>query len=427
MQISHVLRLREYESATIGDRWDADQKIVANRDVAALESLQRRSTGRIFAIGRRSIKAQNYVGTVSVGARTIEVLPKTDQDTTETRRRLVEMLAIAGLLPYREADVVAQAGRSRTVLDAYMAIYLDHLTKEWRRGQIANYRKVDRNRNCFKGKLLFGEQIRRNLIHAERFYNRCDEFSADVPPSQLLKAGIQVCRRFASGQSIRRDALSLLMEFDDISDVRFEPADLPRITIDRQSARFDPLLRLAKQLILGQTPNQSGPDETFSLLFDMNAVFEAYIAGLMRQLVCPPRNEVKSPVRGRHLLVRGTTGRFNLIPDIGIYSGRKPLCLIDTKWKLLNPTSTHQGVNQADMYQMYAYAKEYRCPLVILLFPKLGTLDSRVASYRIPPGDATSARIEVCAVDITKPPRAVASDLRELLGVFLLGELPAFA
>jgi len=411
----HVLPLREHESASIGPQWDVRRKIVTSRDVAALESIQAGSAGELISIRRRSIKAQQFVGTVSIGQRAIEVLPKIDRDTDTTRRRLVEMLAIARFLPFREAEIAAQASHAATVLDAFMKVYVDHLAFQWRRGRIANYRKQDRNRNCLKGKLLFQDQIRLNHLHPERFFTRCDEFIHDVPPSQLLKAGLHICRRHAVMNNIRRDAMALLMEFDGVSDIRFERPQLDNVSTDRRTDRFEPLIALAKRFVCSQSPDRPGSIQTYSLLFDMNAVFEAYIAALMRRLVCPPRYIGIAQVRGRHLLERGHQPKFRLIPDIGVYERRKLICLIDTKWKLLDASASHEGVSQADMYQMYAYAKEYESPLIILLFPRHTDFQQQVATYRVPPADAASPRIEVCTVDVGRTPYEVAKELRELL------------
>ena len=415
----NVLTLREYEQATIGESWIVARKEITPRDAVALEMVQASMAGDVVSVGRRAVKAQNFVGTISLGRRTIEVLPKIDRDTSSTRQRLVEMLAVARTLPFRESAVSAQSSKVVSVLDAFMRVYLDHLTVEWRRGRIANYRKTDRNRTCLKGKLLFADQIRRNLLHPERFYTRCDEFIHDVPPCQLLKAGLQVCRRFAAMHAIRRDAMSLLMEFDGVSDVSFQRSQLSAIQTDRRSERFSPLISLAKRFVSEETPDRTGSDETYSLLFDMNAVFESYIAALMRRVVCPPELTGVPQVKKKHLLIRGTAKKFRLLPDIGIYHGRKLLCLVDTKWKVLDRAKSHEGVVQADMYQMYAYAKEYDCPLVILLYPRHGDFGSHVASYRLPPADDRSPRIEVCTVDVSKTSKDVAAELKELVAELL--------
>ena len=215
--------------------------------------------------------------------------------------------------------------------------------------------------------------------------------------------------------NIRRDAMALLMEFDGVSDARFERPQLDNISTDRRTDRFAPLIALAKRFVSGQSPDRPGSMETYSLLFDMNKVFEAYIASLMRRLVCPPEYVGVGQVRRRHLLVKGHQPKFRLIPDIGVYQRQKLICLIDTKWKLLDRSTYHEGVSQADMYQMYAYAKEYECPLVILLYPRHADFQQRVATYRVPPADATLPRVVVCTVDVGRTPTEVANELRELL------------
>jgi 5-methylcytosine-specific restriction endonuclease McrBC regulatory subunit McrC len=75
----------------------------------------------------------------------------------------------------------------------------------------------------------------------------------------------------------------------------------------------------------------------------------------------------------------------------------------------------HEGVRQADMYQAYAYAKEFDCPCVVLLYPRYGDFGSHVASYRVRPGSDDSPRIEVRTVDITAPTADVTRELGQLL------------
>lgn len=412
---SKVLTLREYEKAEIGATWDAASKVVAERDVALLERLQQRTGQEIFEIGRRTIKARNYVGTISLGERVIEVLPKTDLNNDQTRQRLLEMLAVAQLIPFREVEIATQANRRSTLLDVFMSVYLSHLTTQWRRGRTANYRKVDANHNCLKGKLLFGENLRKNVAHAERFYTRWDTFTVDVPLSQTLKLATQVCRRHAMQHSIQQDALSLLMEFDEVSDVRFSPQQLSLIHTDRQTSRFSSVLTLGKSLILGESPDRTATTSTFSLIFDMNVVFERYIAQVMKLAMVLGDRHASAQVGGKHLLSRNGKGKFRLIPDIGIYENRKLICLVDTKWKLLDRSKSHDGVSQADMYQMYAYAREFRCSRVILLFPATDNVSERIATYELDETDGVLREIEVWTIDVSETSRITVNALQSLV------------
>ena len=61
------------------------------------------------------------------------------------------------------------------------------------------------------------------------------------------------------------------------------------------------------------------------------------------------------------MTVRDGKRKFLLRPDVAVRHGRHFAILIDTKWKLLDPAKPHEGVRQSDMYQAYAYAREFDC------------------------------------------------------------------
>ncbi len=50
--------------------------------------------------------------------------------------------------------------------------------------------------------------------------------------------------------------------------------------------------------------------------------------------------------------------------------------MIDTKYKLLNQYDRKLGVSTADFYQMYAYARRFACPRVVLLYPQTAALST---------------------------------------------------
>ena len=49
--------------------------------------------------------------------------------------------------------------------------------------------------------------------------------------------------------------------------------------------------------------------------------------------------------------------------------------MFDTKWKILSNGSSNYGIQQTDMYQMYAYHKKYDAKCVTLLYPKTELID----------------------------------------------------
>jgi len=234
-----------------------------------------------------------------------------------------------------------------------------------------------------------------------------------------------VCRHHAVAESTRRSAVDLLAEFEGISDVAFTAGELDMIAFDRRTARFGPLITLAKLLLVGSVPDRPGQGATYGLVFDMNVVFERYIGIQLRRVLSSPARTVRLQVSGRCLLRRGQQRRFRLKPDVAVHEGGDLVCLLDTKWKQLNSHRPHDGVSQSDMYQMYAYGKEYDCTVVILLYPQTDKYSRHVATYQHNPGEPGSPRIEVCTVDVRRLTAAgagvpVQTQLRELVDMLAL-------
>ena len=368
--------------------------------MAAIEKLQAGKRAAIFEISRRHLKAQNYVGTVCVEGHTIDVLPKVDTSDSETRGNLLAMLQIAGLVPTVDTGISPLAEADSSLLEMLLRTYVEKLRQEWRRGHIAGFLRIERNRPHLRGKLKLAEQVRRNLHHPWRLYTGADEFVEDVPLSRLLKLGLRVCSAQGTLDRTRRDAMQLLAEFDEVADSDLATEDLDRLRVDRQSSRFGPLVELAKMVVRGRVPDRIGGRETYSMAFDMNVVFERLIGNLLRRYSCPESLRVRLQVGGRALLRRGASGQFWLRPDVGLFRGSRAVCLLDTKWKRLDPKQPYDGVSQADMYQMYAYGKEFEAPIVIALYPREERLGAEVAAYRHPPGDPQAPRILISTVDV---------------------------
>jgi 5-methylcytosine-specific restriction enzyme subunit McrC len=96
-------------------------------------------------------------------------------------------------------------------------------------------------------------------------------------------------------------------------------------------------------------------------------------------------------------------------PNILIRRGGETVCVIDTKWKCLS-----DGIAQADVYQMIAYARLYRCPRLILLYPATQSdIGGRVGSRTLSPGperlDLANVRIEAGELEIRTSLRRLVS------------------
>ena len=72
--------------------------------------------------------------------------------------------------------------------------------------------------------------------------------------------------------------------------------------------------------------------------------------------------------------------------------------LLDTKWKLLDATDNKYGVKQEDMYQMLAYAHQYKCHNVVLIYPQNSNIADRAPVFETIIGEV---KIFIWTVDLS--------------------------
>jgi len=290
-----------------------------------------------------------------------------------------------------------------------MALYVTQLSEEWRRGPLRSYEPVIANRTALRGKLLIAPHLRTNVLRPANFLTQADVFAEDGPTTRTLKAALSLAQRTSVNHHTLRLAGQLLADFKDVG-LRRSPTCTPGL--GRGQQRFESLLALAELLLSSTAPQGAGAANTYSLLFDMNVIFERYIAALLRREVCPPAFVATAQASRSALLRRGGQPVFHLRPDVAIERDGRLVGLLDTKWKALEPGRSHHGVAQADLYQAYAYAREHDCACVVLLYPGAGGL---VDTYHLNPAAGPPARICVATVDLAKPHRLVARQLQDVL------------
>ena len=411
MVAANRIWMREFETIPIGDRWDSSARTISRVQAAAIDRLQAAQGKKLFEVGWKSLKASQWVGSLGVGRYCLDVIPKIDSpegvlSEGQSRNNLLYMLTRTRRVPFTEAEVSDLSDTGKPLITAVLETYIRHLAFEWRRGAIRRYISQEDNRPFLKGKLLFQEQLRHNLVQKQRFYTRTDEFSADNAISQLLKAALLRSQAGFLNLDTVEMARSLTAEMDEVELRDFSSQELDQIQVDRSIARFEKLVGLAKFILRDVAPSPGLGERIYSLMFDMNQVFEEFVAAEVRHVLLGSRFAVATQVSNRSLLRRDGKGKFYLRPDIVVFLNDQPTCVIDTKWKVLDPNRTYDKVSQADMYQMYAYGKEYRVPRTVLLYPRNREIDENVAQYQHwPDADDTVREISVHTVDVSRPMR----------------------
>lgn len=413
-------------SGTAPDRHFTRAQANALRAAAQAHPLANRYGSNILADHYAHIGAQQMVGVIAGKGCSLEILPKIDPESPEPdstiRHRLVHMLDIALGLKLGDGQAASMARQNETLLDILIRLFADRLLAEARRGLPRVYMGREEDLPALRGRLDVRRQFTALAVRPDRLACRFDSLEADTPLLRIMKACVILLRRHAcAAETIRRlDELRFLLA--DVSDV--SPRDLPwgQVRIDRTNQRWETLYGLARLFLKREwqaTHHDGSARQGVTLLFPMNDLFEAYIAALAKRALRGSELNVHSQGGGLFCLIEEGEGgrqRFQTKPDLLIKRGNQPVMVIDTKWKRIgrNPEDAKRGVAQADVYQMMAYARLYRCPETMLLYPHhpgLGAGQLGVA-YGMLGGNE---RLRVASVDTATGSGVVAAQLASLI------------
>jgi 5-methylcytosine-specific restriction enzyme subunit McrC len=381
--VSEPLTLFEHETKPVE---------LTARQLVQLDQLQRQLPEQVLQPVYRAdgwaLRAGQYVGVVRLGAHTIQILPKiyrspdTVAPTTragEATANLLHMLAYAGLVRVQESAIADLLSRESDWFEILTHLFASHLHEEWRRGPTRSYQTVEDELPLLKGKWRLSAQFRRP-DKAHRFAVAYDQFTIDIALNRILRFVVERLSRLTRSSVNARLLGELRGLLDDVSLVpAMTTADADRITFNRLNARYEPVLNLARLFLdNGALQTASGDTSLFAFVFDMNVIFEGFIAGFLhrhRGAAIPPELQpcaLAVQARGRQLHLARSEGHtlFRLKPDLLFRQGDTTRLIADTKYKRLDPADRKLGISTADFYQMFAYAQRYDCPRVVLVYPQ---------------------------------------------------------
>lgn len=371
-----VLRVSEYQSIREGKEFSAREATVTPEQFRQIERFNERYLVRhkvkVFQHGaRRTLIAQNFVGVIQLDSFQIEVLPKIEAEERQVRRNLLEMVATTLDLTLLGEEFGLLDRTDQTVIDVLVQLYCRQLWKVVHKGLTRRYVEQRESLTVMRGRLNLAAQLRHNFARPERMDCTFDVLTQDNPLNQAIKAALRVLQKNALKGGSARSINELLFCFDEIADVAPGSIRWDQLTTDRMSEPYRPLVQLSRLFIEDMSPDiTAGHGDGFAVLFDMNKLFEEYVGRQMRRInkVAGLKTQLQGPVR--HLARReGGSECFQLRPDIVVMRDGDPSVVIDTKWKRLKASASGDDVATADLYQMFAYAKQYLAASVVLLYP----------------------------------------------------------
>ncbi|MCY4008024.1 MAG: PD-(D/E)XK nuclease family protein [Rhodobacteraceae bacterium] len=420
--------LREWQRISYGDDPTTIPQAAADRiaAIAARSSFAGRGGEGVLEHGRKGLRARGVVGVIAAPGCQLEILPKIEgrgdrgSSDDDLRRRLIHMLAVVHDLRIDTGSLAPLGWQKDTLLELLIRLFSTRLMEAVRLGLPQRYREHADDRPALRGRLDVTRQFARHAVAPQRLACRYDELSPDSALNQVMRAAVTRLQHAAQAPDNQRILRELGFAYADVTAVSIPALRWDQITLDRTNQRWSELLSLARLLLTDRyQQTTAGALDGHALLFEMNALFEHYVARLVTRALAGRGTRIATQGGHRDCLFEDGTGRFRTRPDVIIRQGDRTILIIDTKWKRMTPRidDPKQGVSQADVYQLMAYSQLYRCPNVMLLYPHHGDLPPQPirTRYAIASDDAEET-LHVATLDVADTARAHVETLRQLLG-----------
>jgi len=420
--------LREWEKLLIGEGPGQIPEPLADRlaVLARASAFAGAGEGGVLVHHRRDLQARGVVGVLAAPGVSLEILPKIDlppeeasQGAAGVRRRLVHMLAVALDLRIDLGTVTALSWQTETLLDILIRIFADKLSEALRRGMPRRYVGQEDDLPALRGRLDVTRQFTTHAVNPARLACRYDALSEDISLNRIMKATLSHLARLTGSGALRGRLRELAFLYADIADLPPAALRWDEVVLDRTNRAWAELLSLAKLFLRGRYQTTShGAAQGTALLFAMDALFEEYVGRLVARAL--RGSALSVTLQGGHLFclseIETARGVFRTKPDILIRQGAQVVQVIDTKWKRISARidDRKQGVSQADVYQMMAYAQLYHAPRLTLLYPHHAGLaeEGLQDGFQI---TGHETRLETASIDVARGTAGVLAGLKRLL------------
>jgi 5-methylcytosine-specific restriction enzyme subunit McrC len=342
-----------------------DEETFTREHWEAFVKLNTVHNGEYFDVLHNGLKFKQYVGVLQVDGLLVHIHPKADKDDSDSKWKgiLLKMLKACGRVKAQATGTALLRKQNINLLEIYFDYYLSELEGLLHSGLVKKYRKETNNVKALKGKLEFAGNIRKNLVHQERFYTTHQVYDVNHKLHRVLAHALGIVGHFSRGTRLNDRCRRVELSFPEVDAILPTAAYLESIKLDRKTSIYERALELAKFIILNYSPDiNQGQQKMIALLFDMNELWEEYVLKMLKKYSREYPDEGWQITGQESRLFYGAYRTIR--PDI-VLRRAEEVFILDTKWK----RPPNKAASIEDLRQMYAYARFWKTNKVMLLYP----------------------------------------------------------
>ncbi|MCT7647466.1 McrC family protein [Aliarcobacter butzleri] len=307
---------------------------------------------KYFTLDWKDLKAKQYCGILNFNNQDFYILPKIanhndEKDAKQNLNIFIYMLMYAYDVKLSNEQIASCANQEHTILEVFVQMFANGLLQELKKGLYKEYLTKQDNLPVLKGKYLINENLKYNFTK-NKIYCEYDEFSENNSLNQFFLYAVKYLQKFVNDKKLLKQCELI---FDEVEYKSVDINRLETINFNRLNVRFKISFEITLLLLRQFIPLFNQDKNSFAFLFDMNILFEKFIARMVKEL--DSNAKIQNQDNFNDLILK---------PDIILENQ-----IIDTKYKRIRSI---EDIKQSDKLQAFSYGINYKVENVMLLYAK---------------------------------------------------------
>jgi len=303
---------------------------------------------RYFKLEWKTLKARQYCGILNFDNVDYYILPKIAKESNQNLNIFMYMLRYVYDIKLLNEDIATSENqKTDNLIEMFVQMFAQNLINELKKGIYKEYITEQDNLPVLKGKYLINENLKYNFTK-NKIYCEYDEFSPNNSLNQFFLYAVKDLQKFVKDKKLLKQCELI---FDEVEYRQIDINKLDKVHFNRLNGRFKISYEIAILLLKQSIPLFSQGKKSFAFLFDMNVLFERFIARIVKSI--DDNAKIQNQDNFNDLILK---------PDIILDN-----LIIDTKYKKINSL---KDIKQSDKLQAFAYGVNYKVGNVMLLYPK---------------------------------------------------------
>ena len=271
-----------------------------------LESLCSTSENSFFNCLKKEdghIKCLKYAGYFQLSdGRGVWILPKIkmgekDKPIAETGKQIFTNLVETSLTINNIKtgnETLTNLDKEKVFIAILVKLFCFLMDNLFKKGIKKHYSLAEENLPYLKGKIIFSEHIKKNIVSKEKFYVEFDEFTEDIPENRILVSACKHLIKKINGlEGDKANQLSeskkklkrYIQEFGDIEESKNLIQDFAKLQHNRLYEHYDKPLLFAEVFLSDKNYWLNRGRKKFpAIMFSLHELFEDYIRGLIKAI-----------------------------------------------------------------------------------------------------------------------------------------------